>query len=239
MINLIEKFDEGIIKEYWEEWEKHHPRKAHYASDLFTFIDDRPVGSCPRKRWYDWKGIKPSDVDPTRVLYMKVGSILHEHLFKSAWEKAGLKIDDEVELNPIKVKQLKYPIHGRLDIIVDNSLLVEIKTTQGKGITNKNFGVKYTGAKIEHILQLSFYKRFYKIDLPAVFIYFGRDNFYRTQIELTEEKIDWNDVFYRLLDFEKTLEENRPPSPVYDNLDDYPCSWCFYRTKCKQDLEEV
>ncbi|MFW6120730.1 MAG: hypothetical protein ACOC80_07490 [Petrotogales bacterium] len=233
--NLIEKFDEGLILIWQDEWEKHHPRKSHYVTDISLTTEHGIVGSCLRKQFYDWKEYKPTDLNPTRILYTEVGKILHKHLFKRVFERAGLKVEDELELEN-RIDILHYPVHGRIDQIINNSIMLEIKTTQGKGITNKHFGVKYNGAKETQKIQLAYYRDYWKDAFEEyVFFFFGRDNFYRTAFLLDDrEEYDWNAAYVRWHELEYYLKRNVLPLPDYDT-EKFPCSWCIYQSQCKKD----
>ncbi|MHA1329713.1 MAG: hypothetical protein ACTSR2_01425 [Candidatus Hodarchaeales archaeon] len=236
-MNLVDKFDEGIVRIWWEE-RKRHPKTNHYVTDVNCVLDGKLVGKngCMRKQYYDWIGEKPTNIDPTRILFTMVGKILHKYLFKRCWESAGLKVEDE-EPFKVKISGLKFPISGRVDFIVD-SVMVEVKTTQGRGITSKEYGVKYKGVKPETLMQICFYKEFSKIDCNdySVF-YFGRDNFYRTEFRIDPYlEFDWESAFKRFAQVEKCLEKGIVPPDEFPP-GQFPCTWCIYETKCALEQE--
>ena len=137
---LVDKFDEGIVLMFWDDWKAHHPRTSHYVTELSMPQNHQsPLGRCIREQWYNWMEVKPSDVNPTRVLFPIVGKLLHEGLFAKAWKRAGVEFVDEVPLEVIE-KDLKWPIHGKMDFRMQlmGDRAVEVKTTQGRGITSKS-----------------------------------------------------------------------------------------------------
>jgi len=227
-MDIINILDEGLLLLYKDEWEKHHPRKSHYVTELTL---EKGTGRCLREQYFDWANVYPTDLDPTRLYYTEVGKILHENLFSKIFERTKLDIIKEYEIEVI-IPYLKYPIHGKIDYIIDD-VLIEIKTTQGKGITNKNFGIKYQGAKEEHKIQLAYYLT-HTVHEKAFFIYFGRDNFYRTQIELECIDYDWELAYKRWQHLEECVEKATIPKPDYTDISKYPCSWCVYNKLCQE-----
>lgn len=242
---LIDKLDEGIVLLYWDGWKAHHPRKSHYVTELSMpqGKGKPPLGRCIREQWYNWMEIKPTDLDPTRILFKMVGGILHDHLFKACWERAGVQLDDEVPIE-VKKRNLKYPIHGKMDYQMElqGPRVVEVKTTQGRGITNKAFGIKYNGPKIEHQLQLAWYYDHCGMEVEADFVYFGRDNFYRMDfpwedVENHPWKNKWPKAYARWRDLETFVEQKLIPPMDFDG-ENYPCSWCEWQSRCAKDHKD-
>jgi len=237
---LINKLDEGIVRRFWRE-RKERPKKSHHASELSYKTETEIVGACIRKQFYDWIKQKPSDVNPTRLYFAEVGRLLHKNLFKSLWEEAEVLIYEELPLS-VDVKGLK-DIHGYVDDImkIDKKVIMaEIKTTQGKGMTSKGFGIKYCGAKLTDELQLLYYKDHYTPDdkVKALgkiteywILYFARDSFYRMELPLDLDGVNWNKCYDRWHDLEGFLKIGTPP-PRDFKAGTYPCTWCVYETYC-------
>ena len=204
-------------------------------SELSYKTPSEIVGACIRKQYYDWVNQKPSDVNPTRLYFTLVGKILHKHLFKALWEEAGAKVYDEEALE-VDIEGLK-DIHGYIDAIVAADrkvIMAEIKTTQGKGMTSKVLGIKYCGAKLTDELQLLYYKDHYSGKLKVSewwLVYFARDSFYRMDLPLDLEGMDWKKCYERWYDLEGFLKIGTPP-PKDFKAGNYPCTWCIYESYC-------
>lgn len=237
---LINKLDEGIVRRFWRERQE-RPKKSHHVSELSYKTKTEIVGACIRKQYYDWIKQRPSDVDPTRLYFMEVGKLLHKNLFKSLWEEARILVYEN-EFLSVDIAGLK-DIHGYIDDIVKirkDVIMVEIKTTQGRGMTSKQYGIKYHGAKITDELQLLYYKDHYVPsaevkkfgEINAYWIlYFARDSFYRIELPLDLDNMNWKKCYQRWSDLEQFLKLGDMP-PRDFSTGKYPCSWCIYETHC-------
>jgi len=242
---VVDKFDEGIILLWWDRWRERKPRASHYVTEIGFEYNGQLVGSCLRAQFYDWIKKKPTDLDPTRILYPEVGRLLHEGLFKRAFERSCKSVRAEIPLE-VWPEGLQYPIHGKIDLVLEveegTYIVLEEKTTQGKGITNPKFGIRAQGPKMEHVIQLSYYKDHMskkdKKGTTFMFMYFGRDSFYRADFDLAKHKFDWNRGYERFKTLETALRTKKMPSPDYDKKE-YPCSWCLWQTACiRQDKKK-
>ena len=237
---LLNKLDEGIVRKFWRKRQE-RPKKSHHMSELSYVQGNEVIGACIRKQYYDWIKQKPSDVDPTRLYFMEVGSLLHKHLFEALWTEAKVLVCGEESIS-VDIKGLR-DIHGYVDDIVKirkDVIMVEIKTTQGKGMTGKQFGIKYHGAKITDELQLLYYKDHYapsdKVKkLGEVnkywLLYFARDSFYRMELPLDLDNMNWNKCYHRWSNLEKFLKLGDVPPRDFP-AGKYPCTWCIYETFC-------
>jgi len=177
-LNLIDKVDSWLIRE-----RDARERTSHYPSQASALDSEgQPIGKCLRAQWYSWKGVPKSNApDATACWKFRAGDAIHE-VFPAMLREAGFDLCNEVAFK-VTPPGLVYPVSGRVDSLIElngETIGVEIKSTYGQGLTNRKTGVKYAGAKPEHLLQIITYLHCTTID-KFILVYLARDNFYRTQ----------------------------------------------------------
>jgi len=248
-MNIINLLDTYIVKSELRD------RTAHYPSDANT---------CRRQLFYKWTKVAPSNpMDASAIYKMQMGNAIHDLLFKLLKE-AGLTISNEIAFK-YKSPFLKYEISGRIDnVFIDADGIkygIEIKSSYGKGIIEL---VKQKQPKREALIQVSLYlfctdiKKFY-------IIYFGRDNAYRTQFEVTKDDdnkiyinnqlvaVDFYEVISKFKQIEEAVDSNKIPDRDYNVIikdkqikekiqkdkiiykSDWQCMYCVYKNECWKD----
>lgn len=185
------------------------------------------LSDCVRKAYYNFKGLerKISYIYPFEEMVLGVGNLIHDTLqkrlkFKS--EEVTLKIDD-------------YPIEisGRYDILLNDDVLVEIKSIDA--IPKK--------PKPEHLWQGAIYSMFLNNNLDhnlktLQLLYVARGKF---KVELfnydLSEKVLNNvknrvDNYVQLL--HESLESDTPPDYGSKYISTNNCFFCPYEYECKK-----
>lgn len=223
-LNLINHIDAWLVRE-----RDSRERTSHYPSQASALDQEgRPIGKCLRAQWYAWKGTPKSNApDATAIWKFRAGDAIHE-VFPAMLREAGFDLCNEVAFK-VTPPGLAYPVSGRVDSLIElngETVGVEIKSTYGQGLTNKKSGVKYCGAKPEHLLQIITYLHCTTLD-KFILVYLARDNFYRTQFLLQKAPgggilvngevadITFNDIIKRWKVLEEALSTNSIPDRDY------------------------
>ena len=227
-LNLIDVCDSFLIKKRKEEDKKHQPKQRHSVSSFSSYVQGEYVGSCLRNQFYEWIGSPTTNLEAKSLYAITYGNILHNWLY-SIWKEAGYGVETENELEFVhEVEGLKYPVKGRGDARItsdDGIELVDIKTVNPATFRYGDLPKK------EHIMQISYYKRFINADSYTL-LYFSRADFNRRLYRLGEDfnEIDTMDyTMWRKL--EKCLEDKKPPERSYDKSN-WHCKYCWYKTLC-------
>lgn len=180
-------------------------KSSHYPSGARIHKSDGTViGSCIRSQYYSWKGEQEQEeIDTSGLWKMDIGNAIHEWVADKANKVYKVTEEYPVVYHP---EFMEYPIRGRIDSLVTDSphgnFGIEIKSAYGRGITNKETGVKYVGPKMSHLMQAFIYlcisklpqedkEKYMPVDDVRSFVlpeldffmlfYIARDNAYRKQ----------------------------------------------------------
>jgi hypothetical protein len=138
-------------------------KTSHYPSGARIATNEGVVGACARQQYYTWAGeIEESseevEEDISGLWKMDMGNAIHEWIGKKLSKRFQVLSEYTVVYHP---EFLKKPIRGRIDNLVISEEFgnfgVEIKSGYGKGITNRQGGVKYNGPKDSHLMQALIY----------------------------------------------------------------------------------
>jgi len=243
-MNLINELDKAIAKLNKGNWEKHHPKTAHYVTDyLFDYEGTIHGKSCLRKQYYDWNSVPPiwEDIESKRLYGREFGKYV-QRFMEDLLMIGGYAIKKEVSLPEIKIEGLKYPIHGRIDDILlyaDLMYMLEIKSCHGRKVNSKQFGIMYHGADIDHKYQVAMYKKYYPNQMDEYhLLYFSREDFNRREF-IAEDNMNLPEEFdfkyWKIL--EGYLEKKElPPRDIREDVakgeKSWMCQWCDYKTLC-------
>ena len=157
IVNVIDAMAEAEENRF-PRYDKVH----HYARDFLKRKDeDTLVGMCVRENWYSWMKVGNTDMAVKSLYNFKGGRMWENEIAHLLEQYPGWSVERErpVMIHP---EALKYAIKGKIDFVLRSpdgkeTILVELKTTHGRAMTNKFFGVKYKGPKDDHVMQLSYY----------------------------------------------------------------------------------
>lgn len=244
-MNIIDELDKAIVqrakKSFWE----HHPKTGHSITDYSFLSGGEYCGSCIRKQYYDWKEVEPlwDTIKPTRCYAREFGSYV-QLFIEDLLKERGFIIRKEIRLPEIKIKELVYPLHGRVDDILETTddmdkMMLEIKSTHGRKFNSKQFGIMYHGPTKENMAQLSFYKKYFPEEIKEHHLtYFSREDFNRRdfiegQNMALPEKFDY--TYWKIL--EVFLANKVLPKRDYRPAADkgrkaWSCVYCDYDAVC-------
>ena len=172
MTNLFNLVDSGLIAEQKERAKDGYLKANHYVRD-FTLIDDDGIhGRCLRQNFYEWFNFDKINMQ-AKSLYMFKSGFMLEDLIGNMLKKYHADTWS-VEMGRVVMIQpegLTHPIKGKIDFVLRKfnpetgfldsddpwTVIVELKTSHGRGISNRKFGRRYTGPLYEHLMQGSFY----------------------------------------------------------------------------------
>jgi len=210
-----------LIVEYLEarRAEEHKPRKigVYYASELGS--------ECLRQSYFRYTVEKPLESFTLGVF--TIGDLLHdwfEESIKEILEEQGHKVEIEKEVPPYKYDL--FEIHGRADLYIDDSFVVDIKT-----VSPNTF--KYQLPKQPHIAQVNFYIHQLEAEKGAI-IYLDK---YALRIRNYEVAFDIQ-LFDSSIKLVRHLHEHLIhrviPERCESYPDKYPCTYCNYREECEE-----
>jgi hypothetical protein len=212
------------------------PRKksSHYPSGARVVAERGILGACARQQFYGWQGEAEEEKDNLEedisgLWKMDMGNAIHAWIGKKLHARFNVVEEYPIEYHP---EFLQNPVRGRIDNLILSEEFgnfgVEIKSGYGRGITNRESGVKYIGPKESHLMQAFIYLVVSRLpeeekakymplhigDNPREFLlppldffviyYIARDNAYRTAFYL--DLMDAETVLHR---FGSILSEAR------------------------------
>lgn len=181
---LLEEAKNGKEK-YKDSGYRHYPSSASFKCD-----DGRVVGACLRQLYYRaTKEPESADIETTGLLQMGFGDAIHVWIQGKLAKSKDIRITSESK-GKVLLDELTRDVSYRLDGLVTYDGEhggLEIKTTQSRAVSDKEYGIKAKGPKEDHLLQVITYMG---ID-PALkwfsLVYFGRDSAYRLEFHITRE----------------------------------------------------
>ncbi len=168
MTNIIDLVDSALVAEQRESASDGYTKQNHYARDFLILDDDGMEGRCLRENFYEWHGFEKTNQETKSLYNFKSGFMLEdmvghviEKFHSDVWSMERSRV---VMIQP---EGLTHPIKGKMDFVfrsLDDSkpwtVIAEMKTSHGRGISNKKFGRRYTGPMKSHIMQASFYYQY-------------------------------------------------------------------------------
>jgi hypothetical protein len=240
-MKLLKQIDSHIETEnFRNEYEK--VRKSHHPSEVL---------SCNRAIVYKWMKADISNPrDATSVWRMEMGKAV-ELLAIKYLREMGFDVDDQREIT-IESKRLKYPIHGYIDIWVNDNEGgngAEVKTTWGYGTTD----VSNNGPREQDISQSMVYMSAENQNTYNL-IYIARDTLWRNEyvIRKSDEELrsfmsSVEDKFSKIedyvenniippRDFKAIVADGEVKSTIQRNgvkyKSDWNCLYCVRRDLC-------
>ena len=168
MVNIIDLVDSALVAEQRERASDGYMKKNHYARDFLLLDDDGMEGRCLRENFYEWFGFEKTNQETKSLYNFKSGYML-EDMVGNVIEKFHSDVwsMERGRVVMIQPEGLAHPIKGKIDFVfrsLDDSkpwtVIVEMKTSHGRGISNRKFGRRYTGPMKSHIMQASFYYQY-------------------------------------------------------------------------------
>lgn len=195
--NFVDLLDEILLKESEDKKIKYKDYPYHHnpSSASFKRPSGEVVGKCLRQLFY--RATKEPETNPgevTGMLQAGFGDAIHYWLLNKLGtsgkirlmkESGGKFIIDEL------TKEISYRVDG-LVTVGDEMGGLELKTTQGRAITGKGWGIKDNGPKEDHLLQVICYMKAQPSLKWFALVYIGRDTAYRIQYNITRN----GDEFY-------------------------------------------
>lgn len=190
--NFINLLDEALITEAQDRQarSKNYQYKHNPSSASYRKADGKVVGACQRQLYYRAKKVDSTrELDTTSMIQGGFGDAIHTWLLDKLTKVTGISLMKEAG-GKLIVDPLTLEMSYRLDGLVtvgDVMGGLEIKTTQGRAITGKDWGIKDKGPKDDHLLQVICYMKAHPSLKWFALVYFGRDNAYRMQFDVKRE----------------------------------------------------
>lgn len=222
-VNVL-AIDFGVmLTEYLQEAEKNKSKTRsigkYYASELGN--------ECLRQSYYRYT--LNHEIEPFTLGVFALGNILHDFLgnvYKIQLEKDGHVVELEKEVPPYKNKQ--FEIHGRADMLVDESLVVDIKTVSPNAF-------KFGSLPYEsHKSQVMFYMHQLAADEAGI-IYVDK-----YALRIVPYVVEYEPKLFRssvsqIRNLHKSLLSGELPPRHEAFPKKYPCSYCPYQLECEKN----
>lgn len=230
--NFLNILDNVLLEEVKTNKDKYKDSGyRHYPSSASTKLKDgRVVGACLRQLYYRaTKEPVTEDTDTTGLLQMLFGDAIHGAIQAKLAKSKEIRITSESKgkvLLDTLTKEVSYRLDGLVTFDGEHGGL-ELKTTQSRAVSDKDWGIKARGPKEDHLLQVITYMG---ID-PALkwfaLVYVGRDTAYRLEFHITREGdkffvdgkeivgLNFTGVMARWVELETYLKDNKLPPRDY------------------------
>lgn len=206
ILNLLEE----VIKEEEAkrvERGKNYPYRHNPSSASLVKSDGKIAGPCLRQLYYKaTKAEATKDINIKGYLTMQFGNGIHNVILKLMQKIKSLmtmvEVGSRVVIDPL-TREVSFRLDG-LTTEKDSGTVggIEIKTCQGHALTKKVWGMKHTGPKEDHLLQIICYMNVNPSIKWFSLIYLARDNGYRLEYHITRD----GDTYF--LDGKKIKELN-------------------------------
>lgn len=229
----IPRFLDVLAEVILEETKEYKARRKDYSyrhnpsSATLIAPGGRVVGACLRQLYYRaTKAEEGTEVDVTGKLQMGFGDAIHDFILGKLKKYKKFSIFPELAAKTI-IDPLTKEISFRLDGLItqDDGTVggLELKTTQGRAITGRGWGIKATGPKEDHLLQIISYFATNKAIKWFALVYLARDNAYRLEYHITRDgdryfldgkeikDLNFAGIKKRWMELEKYLEEQKLP----------------------------
>lgn len=217
--NICDLIDSALMAEQRKKQNDDYRKKNHYVRDFLLLEDGELEGRCLRENFYEWHHFTPTNLATKSLYNFKSGYMLEEmvgdmieRFHDDVWSMEKGRV---VMIQP---EGLTHPIKGKIDFVFRHrdpndpyTVIVEMKTSHGRGISNRKFGRKYTGPMKTHIMQSSFYYR-YCDTTPELYM-----NRLTDEIALLEQQVEKEPWKLGRLENKKN-EQSRPPRVDPDEL---------------------
>lgn len=178
-----EVIDNG--KKYKDSGYRHYPSSAS-----IKLADGSVVGACLRQLYYRaTKEPVTEQTDPTGLMQMGFGDAIHGWIQNKLAKSKEIRITSESK-GKILLDTLTHEVSYRLDGLVtydDEHGGLELKTTQSRAVSDKDWGIKAKGPKKDHLLQVISYMGLDPALKWFALVYVGRDTAYRLEYHITRE----------------------------------------------------
>ena len=193
------------------------------------------------------------------MLFRSWGNIFHDWV-TTILEEGCLsgnlkKVEKEIPFK-ITLPNLKFPVSGRIDAIVNGMIGLEIKSSFSRFFFGTN-GLIASGPKPEYLMQALCYLKA-KPELEYfIMLFLARDIGWKMQYRIERKgdaivvkhfdfkerkdkvreypEINFGQIVSRWMALEKFLESNQEPPMDFKFKSKYPCNFCVYLTKCYPD----
>jgi hypothetical protein len=194
--NFVDALEEVLLQESKDRKEKFKDYKYNHnpSSASLKRPDGTVVGACLRQLWYRaTKAEESSTPDPKNMIQAGFGDAIHYWLQNKYAKSKTFSIMSESKGRMV-LDTLTQEMSYRLDGLIAGEGHfggLEIKTTQGRALaggTKKDgskWGIRHEGPKDSHILQVICYMKAQPQLEWFALVYFGRDNAYRMQFNIT------------------------------------------------------
>lgn len=197
--NFLDILDTVLIDEvksskekYKDSGYRHYPSSASIkiAGDKEAGSKDRIVGACLRQLYYRaTKEPETEKIDPTGLLQMGFGDAIHGWIQNKLAKSKEIRITAEsrgkVLLDEL-TKEVSYRLDGLVTFDGEHGGL-ELKTTQSRAVSDKDWGIKAKGPKQDHLLQVITYMGLDPALKWFALVYLGRDTAYRLEFHITRD----------------------------------------------------
>lgn len=226
--------------------EKGHKKEYFYASD--SLVDNIEEGKCIRRLCYEFSDINPEPLNNKTLRIFAIGEVLHEWIqdiliktkkakiieeFTIVYKQDGDVFKNTDEKNKIIIKD-PVEIHGRMDVMLIDNTIVEIKT-----VSKGAFFYLGNAPKQGHSLQLQLYMFSKNVKEGSIF-YINKDT---GEFKEFEVKYDANFVMESLERFTKAKEVidrylktgELPKHPFIKSY--WLCKFCSYTKECWRETK--
>ena len=245
--NLITEKDQG--KRGSKEITSHYPSSASIKTP-----DGVVIGSCLLAKYRQWTKVPETNPwNANAIQKMAWGNLVQgfvENLLKDEiLTGRGLVKGIQTEV-PVKSNfaPLNYPVSGKIDILLDNVLPIEIKSSFGQFFFSKKTGILSCGPKPEHLMQILCYLILGKFE-KGILLYLARDTGFKVSYEIRvkegfptvtdfkgnvveHKNLRFDSIVSRWKDLEFCLERKIEPEPDFKFKSKYPCNYCTYYGLC-------
>lgn len=214
------------------------PYNAFYPSDASCEVQGKIIGRCLRYQFWRWNNEPFAEPMTYRSWISMVFGAAYDDAFMKAYRACGLLKGAEV---PFRVHVMGLNIHGRIDGLTKNNIILECKTAYGWKF-NKELA---TEADENNLVQIMLYMGILGMDTCCL-AYGSRDNTgTRVGHRLRKRDIEAKGILLikilirwkKLQDFIKT---GILPPRDFDINKNWQCRYCVYMNKCysRQELND-
>lgn len=206
------------------------PVNHNPSSASFKYSDGHIIGKDLLTLYYKWTNVPPSNpIGPGSLLRMRLGDGTHM-ILSQILAKAGIKAMSEVA-GKFQHPNLKRPISYRVDGLHElkgDLEVLEVKSTTDQVLLGKGWGIRDTGPKDEHLLQVICYLNLVPGVKRSRLLYISRDS--GEMVEFTVNKniddsynvndlkvpeLSFSGIVDRWFKLEQHLESKIEPKPEF------------------------
>lgn len=202
------------------------------SSASFKYPDGKLIGTDLLTQWLKWREVPYSNAPDGAALFkMRMGDSAHYAISSVLKRNKSLKVLAEQDAsfvvgNSKLLPGLTFPITYRLDCLVNdgNELgIVEVKSTMQQVMYSPGWGLKFTGPKVEHLLQCISYIELAPMVKYVSLVYVDRGSGGMLQFNIEKkgkgytvdgkpvQDITWEGITSRWKELEVYLKSNEQP----------------------------